>query len=129
MYKSKYFEPTEYLPKGWIDTTVMDFRILQMADEVRDLIDLPMTINANGRQYCGYRPKDCKIGAPRSYHKRGMAVDLHCEDMSAEDIRIAIKKAIGLGQLRYIGGIELDTSWIHIDCRDRIDGKVLYFKN
>lgn len=127
MYKSKYFKPTEYLPDGWIDTTVMDFRILQMADEVRELVGLPMTINAHGRQYCGYRPKDCNIGAPKSYHKRGMAVDLHCAGMKAEDVRELIKKSISIGGLKWIGGIEEDVSWIHIDCRDRINGKVLYF--
>lgn len=128
VYNSKYFKPEEYLPKGYSDTTVMDPRILQMADEVRDLVGLPMTINAQGRQFCGWRPKDCNIGAKNSYHKKGMAVDLHCAGMKAEDVRVLMKKAISLGQLQYIGGIELEVSWCHIDCRARVNGKVLYFK-
>lgn len=124
----KYFKESEFLPDGFNDFSVMDSKIIEMADEVRELVGLPMTINGSGRQYCGWRPKECKVGAKNSYHKKGMAVDLHCAGMKADDVRILIKKAIGLGQLKYIGGVEEDVSWIHIDCRPRINGKVLYFK-
>lgn len=127
-YILKHFKASEFLPSGFTDFTVMDEKILEMADEVRELVGKPLTINANGRNYCGYRPKDCKIGAPKSYHKRGMAVDLHCDSLSADKIRELIKKSIQAGGLKWIGGIELDVSWVHIDCRDRINDKVLWFK-
>lgn len=126
-YIPKHFKASEFLPKGYSDLSVMDDRILEIADLVRELVGLPMTINANGRQYCGYRPADCPIGAPKSQHKLGKAIDLHCSGMSAEDVRTLIKKAIASGHLQNIGGIEEGTSWIHVDCREKVNGKVLYF--
>lgn len=126
-YIPKHFKASEFLPQGYSDLSVMDDRILEIADLIRELVDLPMTINANGRQYCGYRPADCPIGAPKSMHKLGKAIDLHCSGMSAEDVRTLIKKAIASGHLQNIGGIEEGTSWIHVDCREKVNGKVLYF--
>jgi len=126
-YACKHFKPSEYLPFGIKDIGQMNTKILQMADEIRDIVGLPMTINSDGRQFCGWRPKDCSIGAPKSQHKLGNAVDLHCSGMSADDVRSLIRKAIANGALEYIGGIELGVSWIHVDCRDRINGEVLYF--
>ena len=126
-YIPKHFKASEFLPNGYSDLSVMDNRILEIADLVRELVGLPMTINSSGRQYCGYRPADCPIGAPKSQHKLGKAIDLHCSGMSAEDVRTLIKKAIASGHLENIGGIEEGVSWIHLDCRDKVNGKVLYF--
>ena len=126
-YTPKHFKASEFLPKGYTDLSVMDDRILELADQVRELLGVPCTINANGRSLCGFRPKDCKIGAPKSQHKLGKAVDLHPIGMTAEDGRTLIRKAVDAGGLVNLGGVELGVSWIHIDCRDRVNGKVLYF--
>lgn len=126
-YTPKHFKASEFLPNGYTDLSVMDDRILELADQVRELLGVPCTINANGRSLCGFRPKDCKIGAPKSQHKLGKAVDLHPIGMTAEDGRRLIRKAVDAGGLVNLGGVELGVSWIHIDCRDRVDGKVLYF--
>lgn len=126
-YQPKHFKASEFLPDGYTDLSVMDDRILELADQVRELLGVPCTINANGRSLCGFRPKDCKIGAPKSQHKLGKAVDLHPIGMTAEDGRRLIRKAVDAGGLVNLGGVELGVSWIHIDCRDRVDGKVLYF--
>lgn len=128
MYKCKHFAPSEYLPKGYIDTTVMDFRILEIADIIRELIDLPITINADGRQWCGWRPPECPIGAPKSMHKVGKALDLHCSGMSADDMRKLILKACEQGAMPNLGRMEADVSWCHIDLGPRVDGKVHLFK-
>lgn len=127
MYTCKHFKPSEFLPDGYDDLSVMDDAILEVADQVRELLGVPCTINANGRQYCGWRPQDCKVGAPKSMHKQGKAVDLHPIGMTAEEGRTLIRKAVDAGGLPLLGGIELGVSWIHADCRPRINGKVLYF--
>jgi uncharacterized protein YcbK (DUF882 family) len=106
----------------------MNPKILEIADGIRDLIGLPLTINANGRTLCGYRPANCKIGAKNSMHKKGMAVDLHCKGMDADSMRRLVIKAINSGAFTNIGAIELDVNWLHVDCRPRVNGKVLYFK-
>ena len=125
---SKYFYDYELLPKGYIDTTVLHPHLLILIDEIRELIGFPLTINANGRQYCGFRAKECPIGAINSYHKRGMAADLHSTHYTAEEMRKIIKEAVKEGKLKHLGGVELDVSWLHVDVRPRINNQVLYFK-
>ena len=126
-YTPKHFQAHEFLPDGMTDLSVMDDRILKLADDIRELLNVPCTINAGGRQYCGWRPADCKVGAPKSMHKQGKAVDLHPAGMSAADARKLIKKAVAAGGLADLGGLELGVSWIHADCRDRVNGQVVYF--
>ena len=125
---TRHFDKEELLPKGFEDASVLDPNLLLMIDEIRELLGVPCTINADGRNWCGYRTKDCPIGATHSQHKLGKAADLHPQGMSAEVARQKVKEAIKNGKLKYIGGIELDVSWLHVDCRDRINGKVIYFK-
>lgn len=125
---STYFDWSELLPPGYEDKhELIDPNLLTLIDQIRELLDVPCTINANGRTLCGYRPVDCKVGAPKSMHKLGKAADLHPKGMSAEDGRRLIRKAVDEGGLPLLGGIELGVSWIHVDTRARVNGKVLYF--
>jgi uncharacterized protein YcbK (DUF882 family) len=67
------------------------------------------------------------VGAPNSYHKRGQAVDLHPEGMTANEARAKVREAIDDGKLPHVGGVELGVPWLHIDIRPRRAGKVLWF--
>lgn len=129
---TKYFKAEELLPKGVTDTSLLDPKLLQLIDEIRELLGVPCTINdyASGgtRQWCGLRTANCTIGAPKSKHRKGQAADLHPVGMTAEDARAIIKKAVSEGKLKNLGGIELEVSWVHCDTRPRINGKVLWFK-
>lgn len=127
MYTCKHFKPEEYLPRGFTNTSVMDWRILEIADIIRELVDLPITINADGRNWCGYRTPECTIGAPKSMHKLGKALDLHCSGMSADDMRKLILKACEQGAMQNLGRMEADVSWCHIDLGPRKNGKVYLF--
>ena len=126
---SKYFDWEELLPPRYEEKhDLIDKKLLKLIDEVRELLGVPCFINAEGRTSCGYRPKDCKIGAPKSQHKLGKAADLHPKGISAEDARTLIRKAVSNGHLVDLGGVEEGVSWLHIDCRDRVNNKVLWFK-
>ena len=129
---TKYFKAEELLPKGVTDTSLLDPKLLQLIDEIRELLGVPCTINdyATGgtRQWCGLRTAACTIGAPKSKHRTGQAADLHPEGMTAEKARAIIKKAVSEGKLKNLGGVELDVSWVHCDTRPRVNGKVLWFK-
>lgn len=129
---TSHFNKEELLPKGFDDVSVLDPKLLVLIDAVRDLLAVPCTINdwykGGTRQWCGYRSSECTIGAPKSQHRLGKAADLHPEGMSAEVARSKIKAAVAKGLLPELGGVELGVSWLHVDIRPRVNGKVLWFK-
>jgi len=128
---TKYFNREELLPEGFDDDSVLDPNLLTLIDAVRELLGVPCKINnwhkGGGRQWCGYRSSECTIGAPKSQHRKGKAADLHPEGMSAEDARAKVKEAVAYGLLPELGGVELGVSWLHLDTRPRVNGKVLWF--
>lgn len=140
-YQPRHFAPHELLPglsgdETWITLdpvlrVKLDDRLLETCDDVRDLLGTACSINdyARGgkRQWCGLRTPDCTIGAPKSQHRIGKAADLHPSGMTAEMARTIVRNAVAAGKLPYLGGMELNVSWLHIDVRPRVDGKVLEF--
>ena len=140
-YKVRHFQPHELLPglsgdETWesLDPELrarLDDRLLETCDDVRDLLGTPCTINdyavGGTRKWCGLRTPECKIGAPKSQHRKGMAADLHPRGLSAEMAREIVRNAVAAGKLPHLGGVELDVSWLHLDTRPRVGGKVLWF--
>lgn len=128
---TKYFKAEELLPKGVTDTSLLDPKLLQLVDEIRELLGVPCTINnyASGgtRQWCGLRTPACTIGAPKSQHRLGKAADMHPIGMTAEQARTKIKKAVAEGKLKNLGGVEDGVSWLHVDVRPRVKGQVKWF--
>jgi len=52
-----------------------------MAYAIEDMLTIPVNPDTNsqvsGREYGGFRPSDCPIGAKTSAHKTGLAVDIY----------------------------------------------------
>lgn len=142
MYQVRHFAPHELLPglsgdETWasLDPTLrakLDDRLLETCDDVRDLLGTPCTINDYARggkcQWCGLRTPECTIGAPKSQHRLGRAADLHPRGMDAEMARTIVRNAVAAGKLPHLGGVELGVSWLHIDVRPRVGGKVKWFR-
>lgn len=69
--------------------------------------------------YSGARPLDCIDGAPLSYHKKEMAIDVKIPGYSPAEILDHIKK----NEKKYFPLItsyeplRLTPSWLHLDCR------------
>lgn len=140
-YQPSHFAPHELLPglsgvETWATLdpnlrALLSDALLETCDEVRDLLGVPCGINDyamhGARQWCGYRSPECKIGAPKSFHRLGMAADLHPHGMTADEARRRIREAVADGKLPYLGGIETGVSWLHIDVRPRKNGKVVEF--
>lgn len=128
---SKYFKAEELLPRGETDITLIDEKLLDLIDEIRELLGVPCTINnyASGgdRQWCGLRTEKCTIGAPKSKHRLGQAADMHPSGMSAEVARAKVKEAVAAGKLKNLGGVENAVNWLHVDCRERKNGEVVWF--
>jgi len=127
MYKSKYFNLKELLPKdlynlrediGWI---LFDDRILKSADFIREKYGV-CTINGNGLNDCGFRQKP--VQANWSSHLFGRALDLHIskiekQNLSKDDkIKAYDKIRDELFNLPEFANIrfEYSISWLHIDC-------------
>lgn len=145
-YYPRYFELYELLPpevftyddmiakekhlqKGW---KYLTHELLITIDVVREIIGYPLICNTwyqdGNRRYCGWRPRNCLIGAAFSQHKEGNAVDLICPNMTAEQMRQRIKE--NQDKLPYPIRIEDKVSWLHLDLKD-IDykGEKIYFFN
>ena len=141
MYQPRHFVPHELLPgltgnETWetLDSALrakLDDCLLETCDDVRDLLGTPCSINdyARGgeRQWCGLRTPDCTVGVPHSQHREGRAADLHPLGMTAEMARAIVRNALAAGKLPHLGGVEEGASWLHIDVRPRVGGKVLWF--
>jgi hypothetical protein len=54
---------------------------------------------------------------------RGLAAAI----AQADVIRAKIRQWVAAGKLPHLGGVEVGVSWIHIDVRPRVGGKVLWF--
>lgn len=139
MYKPKYFSAQELLPKNlynkykhrgddWILNVVFDERILRVADKIREIWG-PITVNTwhynSGRkfQWRGFRDSSCRIGAKLSQHRFGRGLDLIPRNFHPTEIRHAIIQGgvsySYVDEFEFIGGLEMDINWLHVDVRPR----------
>ena len=148
IYKPKWFELHELLPPELYTYDMMvsedarerafahyfDHKLLETIDAVREIIGLPLICNTwfidGNRRNSGFRTQQCEVGAARSQHKLGKAVDLVCGKMSAEDMRQKIEA--NKDKLPYQIRIERGTSWLHIDTKGSnfkgdVKQKIIYF--
>ena len=80
--------------------------------------------NEKGFTQCGLRLSDSKVGAPKSSHKQGEAIDLHCAKDSLEIIA-DIKKNYALWFPLHLTEIEEGTKgWNHLSCRETRSNKL-----
>lgn len=139
--ESRYFEIQELVDEEVYNLLeedaykLFDERLLKTIDVVREILDVPLTCNnwhwGGSRCNCGYRSKQCSIGAPKSYHKRGQAVDLISSQMTAKEMRDKLEKY--QDTLPYPIRIEKwdsngELSWLHIDLGDTKGEKIYFFK-
>lgn len=126
MYRCKHFkiyelvDPDTYRKYGQKAWWFFDCRILKAADMLQEIFGT-CTINDwkwGGRFiYSGYRPPHCPIGAERSDHKRGTALDLKFKHATPDEVREEIKTDWRWSQ--YITAVELNTpTWTHIAHRN-----------
>ena len=107
---SKYFTKKEIACKCGCGFDTIDPEVLAIADDVREFEGHPITPN------CGCRcPKHNKEvgGAPKSYHVRGMAMDMPTSNP---------ERLYNYLNEKYKGryGFGLYNTFVHIDCRHGI---------
>ena len=129
-YVPKYFQPYELVPKetyrilerqGKLNQVwwLFDPRILLVGDRLRKRYG-KMECNTwwwkGQHSFRGWRPPECTIGAARSQHRFGRALDLIPLEATVEEIHSEI---ISNGEdFGFITCVEIGVSWLHVDCRN-----------
>ena len=141
VYKPEHFKPWELVPPeifgafGDKSLAFLDARILWTADAIREHFNVPAVVN----NYNSARPEEyvysdsgfrlSPVGAATySQHLYGRALDIKLKGVDAETARIEIKaKWKSEPAFRFITAVELDVSWLHIDCRNTNSEQLLLF--
>jgi hypothetical protein len=81
-------------------------------------------------KYRGYRPPECKEGAPHSEHRKGNAVDLDVyidgKRLDPESVRQLIRHH--RDQFPCITRMEANVNWVHIDCKEPNEKEIDLFE-
>lgn len=121
----EFIDPITYSKLGDDSISLIDPKLIAIADFIREDTGLPVTINNwhNGGQYyeSGLRNKDSKTGAPKSTHKLGMGMDVKIKDWGGKEwyeyVKKNFKKLYDLG-LRRIEDKTIATTWGHMDTKE-----------
>jgi hypothetical protein len=110
-----------YKDRGERSISLIDARIVITADRLRKRFG-PAVVNnwswggaING---AGLRMQYDNDYRPYSQHSFGRALDLHFSNHEAEEVIKHILDNQEATEYEFITGIELDVSWLHIDCRN-----------
>lgn len=134
----KYFIPQELVSRKVFEkfredsVELFDSRILTTIDAIREYYGLPVIVNTwlwgGNLQFRGYRAFDEDIGANRSMHHFGKAIDFTVENVKADIILKEIQAKPAL--FPYITRMyKVTDNTVHIDNRgERKGGKIHIIK-
>jgi hypothetical protein len=135
--KSTKFKIEELVPLKLIDLIhkdllwkLVDDDIIIAIDKIKEVFPKgSMSINtykwAGDRTQSGVRTKNSKYYSSTSQHSLGKAVDCIFSAYTTDEVRDYILNSPD--EFPTIGGVELGTSWLHIDVRPRRNGKIITF--
>lgn len=116
-----YFEPREFYCKckgefceGPSPNPASTRHLAWVAQRIRQEVRAPITVNS------GYRCPawNKKVGgSAHSFHVQGMAADIACSTVSAEDLADIVEKLIENGDIPN-GGLGRYSTFVHYDIRE-----------
>ena len=106
---SQYFKSTEFdcKCKGYCSTTILDTRLIEYLQRIREHFNKPVYINSGYRCYTHNKNVG---GVSKSKHLLGMAADIRVKDTAPIDVA---RYAESIG----VKGIGLYDTFTHIDSR------------
>ena len=120
----EFVTPKMYKDLGDKAIILIDERIIQLAQYVRDRFKKSVTVNnwyyGGEYKYRGVRPYNCKVGAKYSQHKYGRAFDFTVEGISIKELHKDInknQKEYFANHLRAVESIHKADTWMHFDVR------------
>lgn len=115
---TKHFSEEELRCKCGCGKLKADPKLLALLERIREILGLPLIINS------GYR---CPVhnkrvgGVPNSYHTQGLAADIRCPSMTADELWRQVRILALNGYLPELGGLGRYTGRIHVDVRPKPD--------
>jgi len=114
----KYFNYEEFdSPDIQGSGQLMDKKILDMLDEVREIYGKPITINSG---YRTLRHNASAKGKTKSSHLKGLAVDIACSTSRDRYNLLEALKSVGFNR------IGIAKSFIHVDIDSDKSGNVIW---
>lgn len=139
--KSKHFELHEFFPRDLYNLLISQVpaeimwrmvnpKLVTLADKLKERFPKgTMYINNwkwnKEREWSGLRTPDSRWYRHTSQHTLFNALDAVFSHYSPEEVRKYILANPSLYE--ELGGMELGGSWLHVDVRDRVDGKIVTF--
>lgn len=127
-YKCEHFILQELVPKLSYDTwgdkcwEFLDPQALRMIDGIWLYFGVSIYINnwywGGGSHHRGLRPPYVKGFANHSPHRFGKGFDLTLKGFKSDDVREEIVANKDSSLLKYINRMEVNISWLHIDCNN-----------
>jgi len=133
----EFIDPVTFAEKGELAFTLIDPRIVDIAEFLRNSIGHPVIINNwhTGGQYkeSGLRRMDSPTGAKRSAHKEGKAIDCKVPGLSASEVYDFVlrhESAFYDVGVRQMESIEFTKTWTHLSTRgdDNAQKKITIIK-
>jgi hypothetical protein len=100
--------------------------LIDSTQKLREHLKVPMIINnwnyGGTFQNRGWRPQNSKVGAAKSLHKKGAAIDFHSPDLKMKDLFVLVWNArqwiVENTAFRIIENFEFTPGWIHLAIGD-----------
>jgi len=111
--------PPDYQSYGYSMEKSIDPKILKIYIAIKERFPNVWVNAIGGRRvhnWCGLRSPACAIGAINSYHKKGMAIDLHIPQIQIMLLYdfCTSPEALALG-IKRVENIACTPGWVHID--------------
>ena len=111
-HNTSHFNVNEFACKCGCGFNIIDQRVIDMAETIREALGVPVRVNSGCR--CDAHNK--KVGGVKnSKHTKGLAADLSCE-LGAVKMFDTVKKLHAEGKLPDLDYCIRYKSFIHIDC-------------
>ena len=141
-YLSEFIDPETYKQYGKNSVWFIDYKVINIAQLLRDRLNKVLYINTwfikgvkNPYQFSGFRPPSCSIGASKSQHKFGRAIDIR---MSASEPGYGSEEIYDeiIAHSEYYQDLGLTTiedlsftpTWVHLDVRQTNMNKLFIIK-
>ena len=134
-YLDEFIDPHTYINDLHHGLNLLDFRLIQIAQKVREFCGKPLFINTwwdfqdksiseiendtSIRKWSGLRTSRCNIGAKNSAHKLGKAIDLKGNQKELFGLVKENAKEFHAIGVRRLEDPNITIGWLHVDTLER----------